>query len=167
MLKQNELIKGFYNLFGSSGIKDSISSFDKEGSQVKSGIGNVLTNINKQKSDVLEKMEECLEGLEFSPEELCDQFSEYNYLIDFTPKKFNYGVIYNGKQGVDESKGIEQQVVNKPTTEQACKMRLYNDLVYQYMDMCVSKIKLEAMRRSLQDNKTYTLTIDQVSLLGL
>lgn len=168
--EKDVLIKGFYSLFNAYVSKedDTMNSFQKKGSEIKNGIGSVLLLINKQKAEVLDKMNELLNSIPFTPDEKhnssCD---EYAHLIDYFPKKFVYSTIYNGESYIKTDNGIEESAMKVPDSKQRADMQEYNGLVYTYLDLCVTKIKLEALRKNIQDNKSYKLSIDQVSILGL
>jgi hypothetical protein len=168
-----KLFKGFYSLYSTYGSKDNgIDNFPKRGSEIKLGLGKMIDQITKRKSELLDdmnlKLGEIAENYKVSPDtDFSMDNNEYVYQIDFIPKKFDYNTIYNGVKCMDTSSGIEQQVVKPfdPMAQQS--MRMYNDIAYNYMDLCVSKIKIEALRRNIVDEKTYNLTVEQLAILGL
>jgi hypothetical protein len=167
--KQNELIKGFYSLFNNYGSpeKNNLNIFEKKGSEIKSGIDSVLTQVRKSKTDALDNMEKILSDLDFSPNKECDEYNEYKHLIGYLPKKFDFNIIYSGEPYINTDSGIEKNDVKVPDPVQKSEMREYNESVIKYIDMCVTALKLESLKRNIQDNKTYSLNVEQLSILGL
>jgi hypothetical protein len=169
----DELKKGFYSLFSSYGIgekknSNAINSFDKKGSDIKSGISTLIGKLQARKKELLGSMEELLEGFSrFAPTKESDNYEEFKHLFDFIPKIFEYDVIYNGRQFADESTGIVKQEMVIPTEEERNVMRKYNCIVGDYLESCMTIIKLDTVKRNIQDNVNYTLTVDQLTILGL
>jgi hypothetical protein len=166
MNKREELVKGFWSLFSDGNEGSNLNSHPKKGSEIKASLDKLVLMTMDQKEEAMDKMTAELSHTGFAPDVKCDYQEEYYYLMDFVPKKFSYDMIYHGEQYVDTSRGIEEQAINKPTPEQQHEMREYNKYAIDYIDACVNKIKLESLKRNIQDGKTYNLTTNQLSMLG-
>ena len=161
---KNEIIKGFYSLFNRN-VEGGITVQKKKGSEVKMGLGKIITSLNEKKSNCIDKINSGIESIKFNPDQKVN--TDYAYLMDFVPMKFSYDMIYYGKKEIDTSKGIKEEVVVKPTPEEQAEMREYNDNVYNYIKLCEDKIKAQSLYNSIQDSKSYNLTVEQLSLLGM
>jgi len=169
MLKEQkeELVKGFYSLF--SDYKDNtLNKHSKKGSEIRGGLSSISNELNKKKSDCLDKMSVELSKVSLAPDVPCDYDSEYRHLLDYIPNKFSYGLIYNDDGlPVKLNNGISEQANELPTKEVQASMREYNGYARKYMEYCVDKIKVDSLRRNIQDNKSYSLSIGQLAILGL
>jgi len=165
--KNSDLVKGFYNLFNGDNKEGGIKYHKKKGSDIKQALNNVIMQTNKEKSDYLDKMKAESDELSFVPDVECEISYEYKHLFEYIPKKFSYDMLYHGERYVRTDRGIEEQAIRKPTDEERQEMHEYNRYVQKYIDMCINKIKLDTLRKNIQENKTYSLSIDQLSILGL
>lgn len=164
--EQSDLVKGFYSLFN-NGKDDGLTYHKKKGSEIKQAVQNILIQINKEKNEYIDKMRTELDKIKFTPDSECSYNSDYKHLLDFIPKKFSYNLLYEGENYTRTDRGIEEQAINKPTDEERKEMQEYNEYAHRYMDACINKIKLEALRKNIQDSKSYNLSIDQLAILGL
>ena len=165
--QKDNLVKGIYSLFNNHFSKNAISSpIKKKGSEIKDSLSDLSIRINTEKKEYLDKISDKLGKLPYQPDKDPD-YSEYHHLIDYVPKKFGYGEMYEGKEVIDASDGIERMAVKKPTEEERGEMQKYNHCVCKYMELCVSKLKVDSLRKNIQDNKSYDLTVDQLAILGL
>lgn len=160
----DELKKGFYSLFSSS-ESNGLGRHNKKGSEIKQGISNLLSNTKDRKKEALDKMTS--EKVSFAPDTYPSFNMEYKHLLDYVPKKFSYDLIYHGEKYVKTDNGIEEQAVRTPTQEEQQSMREYNKYAEMYVELCIDAIKLETLQRNIDDKKTYSLSIDQMTLLGL
>ncbi len=167
MLKEkDELIKGFYSLF--SDYKDNtLNKHSKKGSEIKDGLSTISNELNKKKSHCLDKMNHELTEVPFAPDEPCDYDKEYHHLLNYIPRKFSYELISQGKKYVKTDNGIAEEAVKMPTTEERSEMREYNGYARKYMEYCIDKIKVDSLKRNILDNKNYTLSANQLTILGL
>ena len=162
---KDELIKGFYSLF-SNYENNQLNKHNKKGSEIKSNLGSIITDVNKQKQECLDKMNTRLGVVNYAPDTPCTDMNEYYHLIDYIPKKFSWGLMSEGEKYTETSNGIVEQMTKVPTPEERSEMREYNNHAHKYIELCVMKIKLESLRRNIQENKSYPLSIDQLSILG-
>ena len=164
--KNSDLVKGFYSLFNSN--KDNgLNYHKKKGSEIKQALQGMIIQITKDKNDYIDKMKAELDHIKFQPDTECNYDREYKHLLDFIPKKFSYDMLYNGERYVKTDNGIEEQAVKVPTDEERKEMQEYNGYAHKYVELCVNKIKLETLRKNIQDSKSYELSIDQLAILGL
>ncbi len=163
---KDDLIKGFYNLFSSS-EKNSMGVHSKKGSEIKTGLTNVSIMLNTKKAECLDMMNAELSKINFKPDKPCDDYSDFHHLMDCVPKKFSWDLLYQGEKYVDNSNGIGEEAVRKPTPEEAVEMKEYNRYARAYVEYCVYKLKVDSLRNNIQDNKSYQLSIDQLAVLGL
>ncbi len=161
----DEIKKGFYSLF--SNHDNELSKLPKKGVEIKTGIAAILVNIKRFKGELLDKLTSELGKVPFQPDSEPYYDREYRHLLDFVPKRFSYDMISRGEKYTKTENGIEEQAVNKPTDEQATKMREYNSYSSQYVEVCIDAIKLETLRKNLEDRKTYNLSVNQLTMLGL
>lgn len=168
MLKEqkDELIKGFYSLF--SDYKDNtLNKHSKKGSEIKEGLSTISSELTKKKADCLGKMTAELSKVSIAPDEKADYDKEYHHLLDYIPGKFSYDLIYHGEKYTKTDNGISEQAVKVPTDEEKVEMREYNGYARKYMEHCIDKIKIESLKRNIQDNKSYSLSTNQLAILGL
>ncbi len=166
MSKKDELIKSFYSLF-SSYDKNSIGAHSKKGSEIKDGLSSVSILLNNKKAECLDMMTAELAKINFKPDSPSTNYSEYHHLLDCIPKTFSYDLISEGERYVSTERGIEEEATKMPTTEERSEMREYNRYAHKYMEYCVNKLKIDTLRKNIQDNKSYNLTIEQLAILGL
>jgi len=166
MNKKEELIKGFYSLFDTHSKDNDLNKHSKKGSDIKVNLGNISTNLSTQKAECLKKMNEGTSGMSFYPDADSYYDKEYKHLLDYIPKKFSYDLIRNGKKYIKTDNDIQEPAMLAPTEEEKVKMRSYNEHAEKYIRVCIDKIKIDSLRRNIQDNKNYTLTTNQITLLG-
>ena len=164
--EKSDLVKSFYSLFNSN-KDDSLTYHKKKGSDIKQSLQNMIIQINQEKNDCIDKMKSELEHIEFKPDSECGYNRDYKHLIDFVPKIFSYDMLYEGEKYVKTDRGIEEQSVRKPSIEERKEMQEYNRYTSKYMGLYVDKIKLDTLRKNIQDTKSYNLSIDQLAILGL
>lgn len=163
---KNDIVKAFYSLFNNY-EKNGMGQHSKKGSEIKSALSDISVNLNKKKGEMLDSMNEELSEINFKPDKVCDRDSDYHHLMDFIPKKFSYGLLYKGEEYVKTDNGIDEHAVKMPTSEEKSEMREYNGYVNKYMEYCVNKIKVDTLRKNIKDSKQYTLSVDQLAILGL
>jgi hypothetical protein len=167
MLQENsDLVKGFYSLFNGS-KEGGLTYHKKKGSEIKSALQLLCVQINKEKEEHLKEMEESLKEISFKPSEDIYFDKEYKHLLEYIPKKFSYNQIYNGETYISTENGIDEQAVKKPSQEEIKEMREYNKHAQEYLELCINKIKLEALKKNIQENKSYNLSVNQLAVLGL
>jgi len=167
---KEEIKKGFFGLFSQNyenKDKNTITSYNKKGSDIKLGFLNILSQINKQKSICLDSMNLLLDKITFAPNQACEETEDYVHLIDYLPKRFSYFLINNGEDSIKKDNGIEQTIIKIPTDEEKAYMREYNILVHEYIELSIYKLKLESSKRNIEDSKNYQLSINQLAILGL
>lgn len=165
--KNSDLVKSFYDLFNTHNTKSDIVYHKKKGSDIKAGIVNVIVSINKQREECLDKIKAESEHLEYSPDVEPYMASEYRHLIGMIPRTFSYDMLYHGEKYVRTDRGIEEKAIRKPSDEQRQEMQEYNQYVEKYLESSIARIKLETLKRNIEENKNYNLSIDQLSILGL
>lgn len=167
--QKEDLIKGFYSLFTNYGKESNgiAAPVKKKGSDIKNSLSDLSIKINTEKQGYLDKINEVIGKLPYQPIKKPTMYSEYHHLISYIPNKFMYSDLYDGREYVDNSSGIDKVGLQKPTEEELKVMRSYNDYVCKYIELCVSKIKVDVLRKNIQDNKSYDLTVDQLAILGL
>jgi hypothetical protein len=167
MLQENsDLVKGFYSLFNGS-KEGGLTYHKKKGSEIKSALQFLCVQINKEKEEHLEEMEEALEEIKVKPDTDIYFNKEYKHLLEYIPKKFDYNQIYNGETYMSTERGIEEQAIRKPSEEEKKEMLKYNKHAQEYIELCINKIKLSTLQKNIQDNKSYNLSVDQLAVLGL
>ena len=160
-----DIKKSLYSLFNDGHMENSISRHKKKGSDIKAALLPLIRQQSQKKQEYLEKTQVEISHIGFTPD--TDMDSPFSHLLEYVPKRFSYDMIYHGEKYVKTDNGIEEEAIRQPTKEQQEEMREYNKYSRKYMDACVTKIKLEALRNSLQDGKSYDLDIDQIAMLGL
>lgn len=167
MLQENsDLVKGFNSLFNGN-KENGLTYHKKKGSEIKSALQLLCVQINKEKEEHLEEMEEAKEEISFKPDEDIWFNKEYKHLLDYIPKKFSYNLISYGENYISTERGIEEQAIKKPSEEEKKEMREYNKHAQDYIEICINKIKLSTLQKNIQENKSYSLSVDQLAVLGL
>jgi hypothetical protein len=153
---ENNFKKGLQNLFDYSlgSDKDSgLNKFSKKGSEIKAGLTLLSLKINDTKIKLLDDIQILSDSIPVKPDAIYTTWGGNEYLLDFTPKKYSFDVIYPKE---DNAKNSDAE-----------KMCNYNSFMEKYVNLCSDKNKIDSIKRNIDDNKTYTLNADQLTLLGL
>lgn len=168
MSNSDEIKKSFYSLFSQSrDEKGGLNNHQKKGSEIKLGLTSLHSTITNKKSSLLDKIVELSSKISFQPDENVYYNEDYKHLIDYKPKRFSYDMIRSGVKEKNIDSGISIQVQRVPTEEEKNLMREYNRCCSEYSELCVDKIKIEALKRNVQENKLYTLSTNQLAILGI
>jgi len=149
------------------------SEFKKLGTGVSKSILAVISKCRLAKTEFLNQLNSVSSEISVAPSEQVSSHLGYGLVLDFIPKNYSYDQIYItsssnvvGEQSLAGSAEVDPgaNVLSETVRE---NMRKYNRLSEQYVECSVTLAKLETLYRNIDDKKVYSLSLNQLTALGL
>lgn len=166
-VENDTLEKGFRNIFGYS--SEGRFSVSKKGKDIKERLKTILSKEEQKAASIYSEAVSLVSRIESDPSELAGElyyFDGWEEAIDNVPNFYSWKQQEEAykKKSSDNSLVVE----NPDPKDDICRlMKEYNELLRKWLDCKKSIAMLNTMISNLEDNKSYSLTIEEATKLGL